>query len=103
VGGQEFESDALFEQFYVDRAELAAGVRRALQGHSQIGLAELVRERPLTQGLAQLVGYLALSDDTFQLVFDESRTDEVRWEDGEGVERRATLPRVTFCRTREAL
>jgi flagellar motility protein MotE (MotC chaperone) len=101
AGRQGFETDPLFEQFYVDRAELASGVRRALQGRSQIGLAELVRGRPLTQGLAQLVSYLALSDDTFRLVFDESRTDEVSWQDDEGTERRATLPRVTFSRTGE--
>lgn len=101
-GGQEFQADALFEQFYVDRAKLAAGVRRALQGRAQIGLAELVGERPLTHGLAELVSYLALSDDTFRLVFDESRTDEVSWRDEAGAERRARLPRVTFCRTGNA-
>jgi flagellar motility protein MotE (MotC chaperone) len=101
AGGQEFETDPLFEQFYVDRAELAAGVRRALQGRSQIGLAELVHRQPLTQGLAQLVSYLALTDDTFRLVFDESTADEVSWHDADGRERWATLPRVTFCRTGE--
>lgn len=99
AGGQEFEADALFEQFYVDRAELAAGVRRALQGRAQIALADLVRERPLTHGLAELVSYLALSDDTFRLVFDETRVDEVGWVDEEGTERRAMLSRVTFART----
>jgi hypothetical protein len=99
AGGQEFEADLLFEQFYIDRAKLVAGVRRALRGRSQIGFAELVREQPLTQGLAELVTYLALNDDMFQLVYDESRTDEVTWEDPDGVERTAKLPRVTFSHT----
>ncbi|MFC4056097.1 DUF3375 domain-containing protein [Actinomadura syzygii] len=101
VGRQGFEIDPLFEQFYVDRAKLGATVRQALQGTSQIGLAELIRREPLTQGLAELVSYLALSDDTFSLVFDESRSDRVTWRDEEGNERQATLPRVTFCRVGE--
>lgn len=101
VGRQGFEIDPLFEQFYVDRAKLGATVRRALQGTSQIGLAELIRREPLTQGLAELVSYLALSDDTFRLVFDESRSDRVTWRDEGSNERQATLPRVTFCRTGE--
>ncbi|MGW4412210.1 DUF3375 domain-containing protein [Nonomuraea sp. NPDC004702] len=99
AGGQEFEADALFEQFYVDRAELAAGVRRALRGRAQIALADLIRERPLAQGLAELVSYLALSDDTFCVVFDEARVDQLAWIDEEGTERRAKLPRITFART----
>jgi Protein of unknown function (DUF3375) len=99
AGGQDFATDLLFEQFYVDRAELAAGVRQVLQGRSQIGLAELVRERPLTQGLAELVSYLALTDETFQLVYDDSRTEDVTWQDQEGTDRMATLPAVTFSRT----
>jgi hypothetical protein len=48
------------------------------------------------------VSYLALSDDTFCLVFDEARVDEVDWIDEEGTERRARLPRVTFARTEES-
>jgi hypothetical protein len=99
AGQQQFAVDLLFEQFYVDPARLATGVRRALQSRSQIGLAELVLEQPLTQGLAELVTYLSLSDEAFQLVYDESRIDEVTWHDTEGLERTATLPRVTFNRT----
>lgn len=99
AGAQDFDTDLLFEQFHVDRAELAAGVRRALRDRTQIGLAELVREHPLTQGLAELVGYLALTDEAFHLVYDETRTEAVTWRDGEDTERTATLPGVTFSRT----
>ncbi|MEO3782358.1 DUF3375 domain-containing protein [Actinocorallia sp. B10E7] len=99
AGSEDFAVDLLFEQFHVDRAELAAEVRRALQNRSQIGLAELIRERPLSQGLAELVGYLGLTDEAFQLVYDETRTEEVTWQDDDGAERTATLPRANFCRT----
>jgi hypothetical protein len=99
AGGQDFGTDLLFEQFHVDPAPLAEAVRGALGTRSQIGLAELIRVRPLDQGLAELVTYLSLSDETFQVVFDETRDDEVAWRDTGGLERSAILPRVTFTRT----
>ncbi|GII32869.1 DUF3375 domain-containing protein [Planotetraspora mira] len=96
---EEFPADLLFDQFYVDPERLSAGVRRALQSRSQVDLVELIRDQPLTQGLAELVTYLSISDDAFQLVYDESQTDEVTWNDSGGAERTVTLPRVTYNRT----
>lgn len=92
------DATLLFEQVYVDPARLSVGVRRLLQQRLQVGLAELLRQQPLTQGLAELVTYLSLTDDTFRVVFDESAAEQVRWVDPEGKDRSATLPRVTFAR-----
>jgi hypothetical protein len=63
---------------------------------------ELVRDQPLRHGLAELVAYLSLTDESFRVVFDESRTEQLRWHDPDGQERVATLPRVTFARARAA-
>ena len=49
--------------------------------------------------LAELVTYLSLTDESFQVVFDESAADEVSWSDAAGRTRSAVLPRVTFART----
>jgi hypothetical protein len=98
-GDSEGDTDALFEQVYVDRAALASGVRRALQRRGQIGLPDLVDENPLEHGLAELVGYLSLTDEAFGVVFDETVSDHVSWRDDAGHERVATLPRVTFVRS----
>jgi hypothetical protein len=95
---EEVDPAALFDQVYVDRVELAIGVRRALQHRGQVGLPDLVAERPLEHGLAELVGYLSLDDDMFNVVFDEAAREQVRWHDIDGRERVATLPRVTFVR-----
>jgi Protein of unknown function (DUF3375) len=99
AGQQEFEATSLFEQVYVDPARLSLGVRRALQEHAQVGLAELIDSQPLEQGLAELVTYLSLTDDTFRVVFDEAAQQQVSWLDSGGERRTATLPRVTFART----
>lgn len=102
VGDEEVEPEAMFDQVHVDRAMLASGVRRALQRRGQVGLVELVRDNPLEHGLAELVGYLSLADDAFELVFDEGTQEQVGWNDTEGRERVATLPRVTYVRSSDS-
>ena len=92
------DTSVLFEQIYVDPTRLSRSVRRALQRQSQIGLGALIDERPLEQGLAELVTYLSLTDPGFTAVFDEQESERLRWRDPDGQERIATLPRVTFVR-----
>src|SRR5215469_9872172 len=96
----ETDPAALFEQVYVDPAPLAAGVREALRGQRTVGLKELVTQRPIQQGLAELVTYLSLKDETFQIAYDEQRHEEIGWTDREGASRVVTLPRVSYARMR---
>jgi len=92
------DTDALFEQTYVDRERLRAQVRRALQSSEQIALTDLLDSQPLEQGLAELVAYLGLAADDEHSLIDESRQGTVSWVDAEGVRRRATVPTVIFGR-----
>lgn len=98
TGGDDADPSALFEHVHVDRVRLATGVRGALRHRTAVGLIELVRERPLEHGLAELVAYMSLADATFAVVFDESAQEKVSWSDRDGTARTATLPRVTFVR-----
>ncbi|WP_020388452.1 DUF3375 domain-containing protein [Kribbella catacumbae] len=98
----ELDAAALFEQVYVDPEPLRGGVRRALRGRRQVGLAELLQTRPIEQGLAELVTYLSLSDSGFTVVYDEEVREELGWHDPAGQERTVSLPRVTFARTEES-
>ena len=100
--GEDEETDptVLFEQVYVDPAPLRGAVRAALRRTPQIRLADLVAAAPLTHGVAELVTYLSLRDDAFTIVYDGTRTEQVSWTDPDGRGRIATLPRVTFTRTR---
>lgn len=95
---EDVDASVLFEQVYVDRERLCGIVRRELRERSQVGLSEVLARRPLEQGMAELVGYLSLGDPAFQVVFDETTREQVRWLDDTGVERVATVPRVTFIR-----
>ena len=103
-GNEVGETDpaVLFQQVYVDPGPLRDNVRAALRRDSQVGLADLITAAPLTYGVAELVAYLSLRDDTFAIVYDEDRTEQVTWTGSDGQDRTATLPRVTFTRLRVA-
>jgi hypothetical protein len=103
VTPEDLDATALFEQVYVDPEPLRVGVRRALRGRPQIGLAELVEHHPIEQGLAELVTYLSLSDSSFRLVYDEAAREELSWQDSAGRMRVVTMPRVTFARSDTAV
>jgi flagellar motility protein MotE (MotC chaperone) len=94
----ETDPGVLFGQVYVDPGPLRENVRAALRRDSQVGLATLVRAAPLTHGVAELVAYLSLRDDTFAIVYDEASAEQISWTSPDGRDRTATLPRVTFTR-----
>ena len=95
---EETDPVVLFEQVYVDPEPLRGGVRQALRGQPQVGLAELVARYPLRQGVAELVTYLSLRDEAFAIVYDEQHRDQISWSATDGRQRTATLPRVTYAR-----
>jgi hypothetical protein len=88
----------LFEQVHVDPGPLRASVRAELRRSGQVSLADLVARTPLSHGVAELVAYLSLHDDSFTTIYDEARTEQVSWTAADGQQRTATLPRVTFAR-----
>ncbi len=101
AGDEEIDPTALFGQVVVDKARLTRHIRQSLQDKVQITLRELLETQPLQQGLAELVAYLQLGSDAFNVVVDENVQESVQWQalaaSGEAV-RRATLPRVIFLR-----
>jgi hypothetical protein len=82
----------------VDKTQLAAQVRRALQTRDQVSLAELVETHPLQWGLAELVAYLSLAAEDAAAVIDDGRAQTLSWTDPAGSRRLATLPLVIFGR-----
>jgi hypothetical protein len=97
-GDQSVAAGALFEQVYVDKTELLARIRQALQTRSQISLADLVAEWELERGLAELVAYLSLAADDESAIIDDRQKQTLCWTDGDGNRRQATLPLVIFTR-----
>ena len=100
AGDAEVDTAPLYGQVVVDRASIAAHIRRELQGCSQVTLAEVVSRHPLRHGLAELVAYLQLAGEWPGTVVDESVQDQVSWRSAAGAQRRATLPRIIFLEDR---
>ena len=102
AGDEEMDATALFSQVRVDKAALAAHIRKSLQTQAQVTLAELLHSRPLQQGLGELVAYLQLASESPGSVVDESKQDSVMWQlhdvQGSFIMRRARLSRVIFVR-----
>jgi hypothetical protein len=93
---------AMYEQIVVDKARLVRHIRQALQDRARITLRELVDEQPLDQGLAELVAYLQLGQESFKVEVDEHAAELITWDsvgrDGTVSHRLARLPHVVFVR-----
>jgi flagellar motility protein MotE (MotC chaperone) len=98
AGAAEFPTNALYEQVYVDKAELASRIRQTLQTRTQISLGELLASHPLRRGLAELVAYLSLAADDAHATIDDEQRQDVLWTDATGGERHATVPLVIYSR-----
>ncbi|MES2942184.1 MAG: DUF3375 domain-containing protein [Pseudomonadota bacterium] len=105
-GDTDLDAAALFSQVRVDKAALSGHIRRSLQTRAQISLTELLQNRPLQQGLGELVAYMQLASEQQNAVVDEAAVETVEWqaadfedknEEGK-VMRRAKMPRVIFVR-----
>ncbi|WP_236830106.1 DUF3375 domain-containing protein [Blastococcus sp. KM273128] len=85
----------LFDISHIDLAALRAAVADTVTangGHAT--LAQVIAAHPLTEGLAELVGYLQVSDDGATLHTD--RRENVEWVDDSGRRRRAAVPLILF-------
>lgn len=96
-GRDDFDPSVLLDQIYVDRDQLAQQVLGSLRRRDQVSLREVLSDRPLEQGLAELIGYLSLREPGLTVVFDEERREHVRWSTG-STDRVADLPQVSFTR-----
>jgi hypothetical protein len=100
-GDEEVDAAALFSQVVVDKAALLRHIRNALQERSQVTLSELIENRPLQHGLAELIVYMQLASGAFKAIVDEEMTEVILWEATDQDSRRirqARLPRVIFVR-----
>ncbi len=97
AGSEEFDASALVSQVYVDRSQLVRQVWKALGPSEQVGLREVLAAAPLERGLAELLGYLSLTEPDLAVVFDDEHREQVGWSAGD-VDRIAELPRTSFAR-----
>jgi hypothetical protein len=103
-GDADVDTAVLFSQTVIPKEELASHVRQTLRNKAQVTLRELCQLRPLEFGLAELLAYLQLTDDSFQCKIDEDALDLIQWQslgaDGQMHAKRSRMPRVIYSRFR---
>lgn len=92
----ELDAAALYEQVYVDSRELASSVQGSLRHAGRIGLTEHLDQQPLTHGIAELVTYISLRDESFETLIDDEVRDSVRLDTTDGSDKIVRFPRVTY-------
>lgn len=91
------DTDALYDQIYVDIRELDANVRQALRIGDQVSLAEVIGLYPLAKGLAEIIGYLSLAVRNPAAVIDDSHEEQLVFTAKDGAARSVTTPKIIFC------
>jgi flagellar motility protein MotE (MotC chaperone) len=89
---------ALFTQTFVDQARLADNIRTILPARSSTLLTDILDFYPVEQGVAEILGYLSLTEEDLIVTLDETDEIVLDYVDPTGVGRRARLPRVTVSR-----
>ncbi len=96
--GETIDTAALYNQVVVDKLKLKRRILKALEFEDQISLAALIEQYPLEEGLAELITYLTIAEESRFAFIDESRKATVQWTDHKGAHRSATMPVIMFQR-----
>ena len=98
VEAEQLDVSTLFTQTFVDQARLADNIRTILPVRSSTLLTDILDFYPVEQGVAEILGYLSLTEEDLSVTLDEDDEIVVDYLDPDGRSRRARLPRVTVTR-----
>ena len=89
----------LYEQFYVDEEVLAQRIARSLEHTPKVALTELIQLYPITQGLPEIVAYVAIATQSERHAVNTSTIDSIMVNSLESTQPlRLSLPQVIFHR-----
>lgn len=97
VDDQNVDVATLLDQSFVDQVRLAANIRSVVPRRTSALLSDIVELFPLEHGAAEIIGYLALTDEDLEVAMDESGETLIEYTDGDVI-RHARLPKVTVTR-----
>ena len=98
-GLAEANTDALFEQFYVDVEELRNNVRQVLKSQSQVSLAEMLNHFKPVKGVSEVLGYIQIASNEGRHYINRELEEELFIENKEsGTRFRLRAPVIIFNR-----
>jgi hypothetical protein len=92
------DAAALFNQFHVDKERLKANIDAVLAEADQATLADVTAAYPLSQGLAEIVGYFQLATESDWATINPARSQHLSWQLADGSVREATVEQIIFGR-----
>lgn len=97
---EQVDAGLLFTQTYIDQARLAETIRSVLPENTSALLSDVIAAHPIEQGAAEIVGYLALTDENLSVDMDDTEETVLEYSDpaDSDVTKRARLPKVTVRR-----
>ena len=91
----------IYRQVYInDEANLRDRIQQALKTRTEITLAQLIELYPITQGLAEIVAYLAIAEKETQHYISETNLEHIKI-DGVELDGKLslTIPQIIFTRS----
>lgn len=76
-GQADTNTNALFEQFYVDIEELRSNIRMMLRTRSQVALPEILHHYQPTKGIAEILGYMQIATGDSKHYINNERTENL--------------------------
>jgi hypothetical protein len=98
VSAERIDVEALVKQRFVDGSRLAANIRSVVPPRSTARLEDILALFPVEQGVAEIVGYLALDDPDLEVTLAEEGESLVEFVGADGRPHRVRLPEVTVTR-----
>jgi hypothetical protein len=87
------------QQFYLDEDLLAQRIAQTLEQCSNISLIDLIQLYPVTQGLPEIVAYVAIASQSDRHSINLSKIESITIPSLEPeIQIRLTVPQITFCR-----
>ena len=88
----------LYDQFVIDESRLRRQIEQLLGEHAQLSLAEVVAHYPITQGLSELIGYLAFASRDQRHAIDPQASEALIIQRRDAQPVQVLLPLVVFRR-----
>ena len=98
-GVPDANTNALFEQFYVDIEVLRNNVKMLLRTKSQVPLSELLRQYAPTKGIAEILGYMQIATGDNRHYINDELTEKLNIQNADtGMQYQLEAPLIIFNR-----
>jgi len=94
--GGSLDTSVLYNQVVVDKLRLEKNITKILELQQQVSLGIILENYPLEEGLAELITYFTIAEESRYAFINENELEIVLWTDNDELKRSATIPKIMF-------